>query len=53
MVAVYRSTGKEVGGVQGFRGVVRSMAYSPDGRKLITGMDDSTALIWNVTDAMK
>src|SRR5207249_531969 len=32
---------KEVGLVQGFHGNVRSMAFSPDGKKLITGMQDT------------
>jgi WD40 repeat protein len=42
-------TGKELRRIEGFRGTVRSLAFLPDGRRLVSGMDDSTALIWDLT----
>jgi WD40 repeat protein len=39
-------TGKVIGSVQGFRGPVHSLAFAPDGRRIISGMNDSTALVW-------
>jgi WD40 repeat protein len=42
-------SGREAYRIEGFRGVVRSLAFLPDGRRLVTGMDDSTALIWDLT----
>jgi WD40 repeat protein len=42
------ASGAEVGSIQGFRGVVHSLAFSPDGRRLISGMNDTTALVWDV-----
>jgi RNA polymerase sigma factor (sigma-70 family) len=41
--------GKEVRSFQGFRSNVRSLAFAPDGEQLISGMLDSTALVWNLT----
>src|SRR5262249_48218162 len=43
------ATGKEVRKIEGFRGVVRSLAFTPDGRRLVSGMEDSSALIWDLT----
>jgi WD40 repeat protein len=40
--------GEEVGSLSGFRGRVRSLAFSPDGKRLISGMDDTTALVWDL-----
>jgi WD40 repeat protein len=42
------ATGKEVWRIEGFRGVVRSLAFMPDGRRLVSGMDDSSALVWDL-----
>jgi WD40 repeat protein len=42
------ATGKELGVIQGFRGTVHALAFTPDGRRLISGMDDTTALVWEL-----
>jgi RNA polymerase sigma factor (sigma-70 family) len=39
-------TGIEVHSIKGFRGTVRSLAFTSDGKRLISGMDDTTALVW-------
>jgi WD40 repeat protein len=41
--------GKVVRKIEGFRSVVRSLAFLPDGKRLVSGMEDSTALIWDLT----
>ncbi|MCI0455899.1 MAG: sigma-70 family RNA polymerase sigma factor [Gemmataceae bacterium] len=43
------ATGREVRRIEGFRGVVRSLAFMPDGKRLVSGMEDSTALVWDLT----
>jgi RNA polymerase sigma factor (sigma-70 family) len=40
--------GKELGVIQGYRGSVRSLAFTPDGKRLISGMSDTTALVWDL-----
>jgi RNA polymerase sigma factor (sigma-70 family) len=42
-------SGREAYRIKGFRGVVRSLAFLPDGRRLVSGMDDSSALVWDLT----
>ena len=46
-------TGKEIGCLQGHDANVTSLAYSPDGTRLVSGFYDGTALIWDVKDAVK
>ena len=41
------ANGNEVGVIQGYSGLVLSLAFSPDGSRLISGMDDTTALVWD------
>jgi RNA polymerase sigma factor (sigma-70 family) len=43
------STGREVRKIEGFKGTVRSLAFMPDGKRLVSGMSDSSALIWDLT----
>jgi RNA polymerase sigma factor (sigma-70 family) len=43
------ATGREVRRIEGFRGVVRSLAFLADGRRLVSGMEDSSALIWDLS----
>ncbi len=42
------ATGREVRRIDGFRGAVRSLVFLPDGRHLVSGMEDSSALIWDL-----
>jgi WD40 repeat protein len=32
---------------------VRSLAFSPDGKSLVTGMNDTTTLVWDISEAYK
>jgi WD40 repeat protein len=42
-------TGKLLARVDGHRGEVKSAAFSPDGKHVVTGGDDSTLLVWDVS----
>ena len=42
-------TGRERQKIKGFRSVVRSLAFLSDGKRLVSGMEDSTALVWDLT----
>jgi len=42
--------GKEVGSIQGFRGRVHALAFAAGGSRLVSGMDDTTALVWDLKD---
>jgi RNA polymerase sigma factor (sigma-70 family) len=41
-------TGKEVARLSGHLGAVRALGFSPDGRRLVSGSADTTALVWDV-----
>jgi RNA polymerase sigma factor (sigma-70 family) len=40
------ANGNEVGVIKGFRGNVASLAFAADSTRVISGMDDTTALVW-------
>jgi WD40 repeat protein len=40
-------TGKPVGKLEGHRGDIESLCFTPDGRFLVSGSADTTALIWD------
>jgi WD40 repeat protein len=42
-------TGKELVRLAGHLAPVRAIAFSPDGRRLYTGSDDTTTLAWDLT----
>ncbi|HEY7311970.1 MAG TPA: sigma-70 family RNA polymerase sigma factor [Gemmataceae bacterium] len=42
------ATGDEIGRLRGHGTFVESLAFSPDGKTLATGLADSTVLIWNL-----
>lgn len=45
-------TGKEVGRLRGHESSILSVSFSGDGRFLVSGSDDTTALLWNVAAAV-
>jgi WD40 repeat protein len=42
------ATGREIHRWQGHRNRVRALAFSPDGKRLVSGSADTTALVWDV-----
>jgi WD40 repeat protein len=47
------ATGQERGRIRGFPGRVRCLAFFPDGRRLASGLTDSTVLIWDLTQLQR
>jgi WD40 repeat protein len=47
------ATGQERGRIRGFPGQVRCLASFPDGRRLASGLTDSTVLIWDLTQLQR
>ena len=46
---VEMASGREVLKIAGYRGWVRSLAFLRDGPRLVAGMQDGSAFIWDVT----
>jgi hypothetical protein len=42
------ASGRQRGVLRGHQGMVRSFALSPDGRRLLSGSDDTTILVWEL-----
>src|SRR5262249_47263828 len=45
-------TDEELGALEGHKGAVLALAFTPDGRKLISGGDDTAVLVWNMASVM-
>jgi hypothetical protein len=45
--------GKELRRIKGFDAEVTSLAFSPDGSRLVSGLSDSTLLVWDIAIARK
>ena len=45
--------GKDVGVIQGFRDDVQSLCFSEDSSRLISGMRDTTAIVWDLKFALQ
>lgn len=46
------ATGKERARLAGHSSGVSSLAFSPDGKRLVSGSEDSTALVWDLAEAL-
>ncbi len=44
------ATGRELRRLEGHRSAVNALAFTRDGRSLVSGSEDGTALIWDVSD---
>jgi WD40 repeat protein len=44
------TTGRELRRFAGHRGGVSAIAFTPDGRSLVSGSEDGTGLVWDVSD---
>jgi WD40 repeat protein len=42
------TTGEAAGILRGTRGIVESIAFTPDGKQLISGMSDGNVSVWNI-----
>ena len=44
------ATGREVRRFEGHRGSVNAVAFTPDCRSIVSGSEDATALVWDISD---
>jgi WD40 repeat protein len=44
--------GDKVGATKGFRGNVRRLAFTADGKRLVSGMNDTSALVWDLAELL-
>ncbi len=47
------ATGKVVHRFTGHRGIVRQMAFTPDGKRLLSGGDDASVIVWDLENVGK
>lgn len=46
------TTGRELSPLRGHQGYVYAAAFAANGRRLVSGSEDTTALVWNVADLL-
>jgi WD40 repeat protein len=46
-------TRKEVRALSGHRGLILSLAFSRNGRKLVSSSTDGTSLVWDLAESLK
>ena len=44
------AAGRELRRLEGHRSAVKAVAFTPDGRSIVSGSEDATALVWDVSD---
>ncbi|HKB38555.1 MAG TPA: WD40 repeat domain-containing protein, partial [Gemmataceae bacterium] len=49
VVLLDATTGRELGRRAGHRSPIVAFAFSPDGRRLVTGSEDTTGLVWDIS----